>query len=217
MKSLRGGEFEALEVVERGLRFDRHWMVVDAMGRFVTQRQQARMALIDARVDDDSGLLLQGTRECPDLVVRGAQDATLPVVVWRDTVQAAPVGVMRMPGSAVSGDRLPAGGPASRHTAQCGPELRRVATDQVRFADGFPFLLISRASLDDLNARLRSPCRCCAFAPTWWSGLRCHAEDSWRRIPHRRPGFPRMKPLFALHHPDHRSGDGGAAPNRCAP
>ena len=78
-------------MVERGLRFDRHWMVVDAMGRFVTQRQQARMALIDARVDDDGGLLLQAPG-MPDLVVRGEHGMPLPVVVWRDTVQAAPVG-----------------------------------------------------------------------------------------------------------------------------
>ena len=42
---------------------------------------------------------------------------------------------------------------------------RRVDTDYARagelvsFADGFPLLLISSASLDDLNNRLRAPCR----------------------------------------------------------
>ena len=182
VKSLRGGEVDALEVVERGLRFDRHWMVVDAKGRFVTQRQQARMALIDARVDDDSGLLLQAPG-MPDLVVRGAQDATLPVVVWRDTVQAAPVGddADAWFSSFLGIDcRLVA---LPRDTRRNVDPDYAAATDQVGFADGFPFLLISRASLDDLNARLQQPVPMLRFRPNLVvEGCAAYAEDSWRRI-----------------------------------
>lgn len=182
VKSLRGGAFDALDVTERGLCFDRHWMVVDAQGQFMTQRQHARMALIDTQVDDDGGLLLQAPR-MPDLNVHGAHDATLPVVVWRDTVQAAPV----------DGDadawlseflaidcRLVVFPYDARRVVD--PEYA-AATDQVGFADGFPFLLISQASLDDLNARLTQPVPMLRFRPNLViGGCDAYAEDTWRRI-----------------------------------
>ena len=52
VKSLGGEQFQRLDVQARGFSFDRHWMVVDAQGKFLTQRQQPRMSLISARVDD---------------------------------------------------------------------------------------------------------------------------------------------------------------------
>jgi len=53
----------------------------------------------------------------------------------------------------------------------------------VSFADGFPLLLISQASLDDLNARLSSPVPMNRFRPNLVvSGCEAFAEDSWRRI-----------------------------------
>ena len=182
VKSLRGGGFDTLEVDGRGLCFDRHWMVVDAQGQFVTQRQQARMALIDTRVDDDGGLLLQAPG-MPDLMVRGAQGASLPVVVWRDKVNAIPVG----------GDadawlseflaidcRLVVFPYDARRAVD--PDYA-AATDQVGFADGFPFLLISQASLDDLNARLAQPVPMLRFRPNLVvEGCTAYAEDGWRRI-----------------------------------
>ena len=57
------------------------------------------------------------------------------------------------------------------------------ADDQVGFADGFPFLLISQASLDDLNARLDRPLPMLRFRPNLVvKGCEPYAEDSWRRI-----------------------------------
>jgi uncharacterized protein YcbX len=56
-------------------------------------------------------------------------------------------------------------------------------TDQVGFADGFPLLLISQASLDHLNARLATPLPMVRFRPNLVvAGTAPHEEDSWRRI-----------------------------------
>jgi uncharacterized protein YcbX len=56
-------------------------------------------------------------------------------------------------------------------------------TDQVGFADGFPFLLISEASLADLNQRLEQPLPMARFRPNLVvSGCEPYAEDSWKRI-----------------------------------
>ena len=55
--------------------------------------------------------------------------------------------------------------------------------DQVGFADGFPFLLISQGSLDDLNARLEQPVPMQRFRPNLVvEGCEPYAEDGWRRI-----------------------------------
>ena len=55
--------------------------------------------------------------------------------------------------------------------------------EQVGFADGFPFLLISQASLDDLNARLDNPVPMQRFRPNLVvDGCSAYAEDAWRRI-----------------------------------
>jgi hypothetical protein len=47
VKSCRGIALESSPVGERGLAFDREWMIVDDDGRFVTQRDLPRLALIE--------------------------------------------------------------------------------------------------------------------------------------------------------------------------
>ena len=68
-------------------------------------------------------------------------------------------------------------------------EIRRVDPlfarpgDQVGFADGYPFLLISEASLEDLNTRLAQPVSMERFRPNLVvSGVAPYEEDQWRRI-----------------------------------
>jgi uncharacterized protein len=54
---------------------------------------------------------------------------------------------------------------------------------RVGFADGFPFLLISEASLDELNGRLTQPVPMARFRPNLVvAGCEAFAEDGWRRI-----------------------------------
>jgi uncharacterized protein YcbX len=55
--------------------------------------------------------------------------------------------------------------------------------DEVSFADAFPLLLISRAALDGLNARLAKPVSMLRFRPNLVvEGVAAHAEDGWKRI-----------------------------------
>ena len=53
VKSCRGTALAAAEVAPTGLLHDRHWMLVRPKGRFVTQRERPRMALIGTRVGSD--------------------------------------------------------------------------------------------------------------------------------------------------------------------
>lgn len=182
VKSLRGERFDALEVGARGLLFDRHWMVVDAQGRFLTQRQQARMSLIGAHVGEHGDLRLTAGG-MPEIRVSAGDAGRLGVVVWGDSVEA--VAVSRAADAWLSGFLG-----LDCRLVEFPAEVRRQVDpvyaaphDQVGFADGFPFLLISQASLDDLNARLEEPVPMLRFRPNLVvSGCAPYAEDGWRRI-----------------------------------
>jgi uncharacterized protein YcbX len=81
-----------------------------------------------------------------------------------------------------------------RHERQVSPERAR-PSDIVSFADGYPFLLISEASLGDLNARLATPLSMRRFRPNIVvSGARPFAEDGWRELRLGGIGFRGAKP-----------------------
>lgn len=183
VKSLRGQRFASLSVVERGFVHDREWMVVDPNRRFLTQRQLSRMALIDTRVRDDR--LVLAASGMHELVVEiGLPDGeSVAVQVWSDTCKAiapdpradawlsefldTPCRLVQMPADV----RRPVDPTFAR------PE------DSVGFADGFPFLLIGQAALDDLNARLDKSLPMLRFRPNLVvTGTRPFEEDEWRKI-----------------------------------
>ncbi len=182
VKSMGGDRFETLDVDARGFRFDRQWMVVDAHGHFLTQREQPRLALIKTSVDEDGVLRLRAPGH-PDIAVGRQGGDRLAVVVWADTVQARAAGAEV---DAWLSDFLSV---SCRLVSFPDDVLRPVdpgyatPSDQVGFADGFPFLLISQASLDDLNARMEQPVPMLRFRPNLVvEGCEPYAEDSWRVI-----------------------------------
>jgi len=182
VKSLRGSRHRRLEVASRGFAFDRHWMLVSPDGKFLTQRQEPRMALI--RADIEGGLLRLGIE--PDrslaLPVTAGGDS-LEVQVWNDRCRAS--GVPPVVDRWLS-DQL---GRPVRMVWLPHTERRQVDQgyalpgDQTGFSDGFPFLLISQASLDELNRQLARPVPMERFRPNLVvTGCAPHAEDDWQRI-----------------------------------
>jgi uncharacterized protein YcbX len=182
VKSLAGDRHDRLPVTARGPQFDRHWMVVDMDGRFLTQRQVPAMALLRAEVDGEVLRLLAGDGDSLELTT-AARGESLQVQVWGDRVAAlAPDAAA----DAWLSERL---GRACRLVCQPDDGVRSVdqcfgqAGDQVGFADGFPFLLISQASLDELNGRLEQPMEMRRFRPNLVvAGCEAFEEDRWRRI-----------------------------------
>src|ERR1044071_9502659 len=74
VKSCRGIRGEVARMTATGLADDRHWMLVRPNGRFVTQRELPRMALM---------LTLTAPGRAPLQVRRDASAATLDVTVWK--------------------------------------------------------------------------------------------------------------------------------------
>lgn len=183
VKSLAGLRVPVAEVVDRGLAHDRRFMLVRPSGVFVTQRELPRMALLRTSIEGPQ-LTVRG----PDGVafaipLEGLRGPTLGVRVWEDSLDAED-----------QGDE------ASRFfTERLGLELRLVrmpddvrraadpeharAGDLVSFADGFPFLLVSEASLAAFADRFGAPPDARRFRPNLVvSGASAFAEDGWSAL-----------------------------------
>ena len=183
VKSLRGGMHEAAEVEGIGLRGDRRWMVVDAHGAAMTQREVHRMALVQAVTGADGVVLTADGMPPLTVGVPGAGAPARNVVLWRQAIAA--VGADEAADSWLS----QALGVACTLVYLADPAARPVDPDYaapgnaVSFADGFPVLLTARESLADLNARMAHPVEMLRFRPNLViEGAAAWAEDRWRRV-----------------------------------
>lgn len=183
VKSLRGLSPSSHPVTRLGLAHDRRWMLVDANGRFLTQREQHGLALVSTRISGDK-LIVEAPERLPlELPLRGPNGAETVVKVWSDQVTALDAGDKAADwfsgylGIAARLVYFPDDG-----SRQVDMGFAR-SGDETAFSDGFPFLLISEASLADLNARLTTPLPMRRFRPNLVvSGCGAFDEDRWRRI-----------------------------------
>lgn len=166
IKSCAGTALDEAAIDARGIRHDRELLVIDAAtGRFLTQRELPRMALIAPRIAD--GALRATAPGMPALAAPIRREgATREVAVWRDRCPAVDQGadaarwfsdflrhecrLVRM---------------AEGFVRRVDPAYATADRDQVGFADGYPFLLLSEESLADLNRRLPEPLPTDRFRP----------------------------------------------------
>ncbi len=195
LKSAAGIHLRSARITERGFLFDRHWMVVDEAGMFVTQRQVPHLALVTPSLTEEHLVLNAPGVPLLHLPLEPANQAAIPVRIWSDTCVAVSAGVGA---DEWMSDVL---GFHCRLVRQGADDKRQVDLtyarqgDQVGFADGFPFLLVSEASLADLNARLSLPLSMNRFRPNLVvAGCAPYAEDSWLEIRIGKVTFRVVKP-----------------------
>lgn len=181
IKSCRGFSVRERAVVERGFAGDRRWMIVDAEGNFVTQREVTALSRVVTALDSES--LTVSAPGFTRLVVPAAHHGERKTVqVWSDRVQAC----AHPEGSAWFSELLGAPHelvymPDSEQRA-VNPARARTG-DIVSFADGYPFLLISEASLADLNARASQSLTMARFRPNIVvAGSEPFAEDGYSEV-----------------------------------
>jgi uncharacterized protein YcbX len=186
VKSCRGVPLSSMSVDALGPQYDRRFMLIGEDFKHVTQRTDPLMAKIDA-VFDGAVLRLDFAQQSFVVPVADFGDE-VRVSVWSDEVDAS-----ALPQSGV-GLRLNAAlslflNKSVRLVYMPLSTYRRVDPEfssksaQVGFADGFPILLCSEASLVDLNSRLSAPVEMERFRPNIVvSGGLAFAESDWRKI-----------------------------------
>jgi len=182
VKSCAGIDQASVQLGPFGPQNDRRWMLVDGAGQFVTQRNVLKLALMQTRLTE-TGLTLSFGTESLDVAIPGADAQRRQVTVWADTLEALDAG------DAVADWLFGALGLPCRLVYMPDNAARKVEPlyarrgELVSFADGYPLLLISEASLADLNERLDTPVPMNRFRPNLVvSGCEPFAEDGWRRI-----------------------------------
>ena len=179
VKSCRGIALEEAVLTEAGLEHDREWMVVTPEGRFLTQRELPRLALVATRLEPRA-LWLSAPGVAPLELPFGHPGTPVEVVVWRDRCAALDAGeaAARWLGDVLGRDaRLVRFDAARRRRSD--PAWTGDTEAYTRFADAFALLVLSTASLADLNARLGTPLPMERFRPNLvLDGLPPYGEDT---------------------------------------
>jgi uncharacterized protein len=184
VKSLAGIALESATVEDRGLRFDRRWMLVDAKRQFITQREVPAMATVKIDVDDE-GLTasLKGDRISIPAAPNTGDVAN--VKIWSSSVKGEfyPKEINEWFASRLNTDcRLVRMPETTKRKVNPFYAVRKFE-DTVSFADGYPFLVIGEGSLADLNSRLKEPVPMNRFRPNFVvAGSEPFEEDTWKRI-----------------------------------
>jgi uncharacterized protein len=163
LKGARGIALDRADVLAGGLRHDRRFMLLGKSGTFLTQREHPRLALVTTALRTSSLVIgVPGAEvevalqhDGPRRTVHVFKDETRAVEVAGEAAAllsshlGEPCTLVFMPDDVVRPVDARYGAPG----------------DRVGFADGYPLLLATRASLDDLNARLEVPVPMNRFRP----------------------------------------------------
>ncbi len=184
IKSFQGIDLQDSALDDRGLCWDREWMLVDEQGEMITQRSHPQLSQLGVQREGQSILLRVGS-DVHELSMNYS-GPSMEVRVWDDvcvgirnneeidaalsTFMGFAVHLVRMQDSWKRPVVIPE-----------GVQTRADAT--ASFSDGYPLLIISEASLDDLNQRLAEPVPMNRFRPNLViNGADAFAEDNWRQI-----------------------------------
>ncbi len=153
IKSCRGQALAVADFDARGVLHDREFVVVDAGGKFLTQRQVPRMALIVPELVA-GGLRVSAPGMEPIAFTRQVEGRRIAVEIWKDEAGGVDQGE-EIAGwlSAFMGRPVRLARMAEDHVRQVDQTYAR-PEDQTGFSDGYPILLVSEESLVELNRRL---------------------------------------------------------------
>ena len=184
IKSLGGISLSSSTITKRGLEHDRRWMLVDERNEFLTQRAHPQMALLKTGIKEDSIVVYHSAdrENSITLPLHPAPKETVTVKVWDDYCEGQYAGddinnwfseKLGIPCKAVF---MP-----DDSKRKLDPLYAKSEEDITGFADGYPVLMISEASLEDLNNRLDKPVPMNRFRPNIViAGTEAFAEDTMK-------------------------------------
>lgn len=184
VKSITGIELSSSWVEKQGLSFDRRFMVADMNGRMITARENNQMVRVKSALQSN-GLVLTYPEAKP-LHVKFTDCSMIEVTcqVWGDEFQAyATSEEANQWFSFIIGKKV-----QLLFTGEQSNRQREKIQTNVSFADGYPLLLISQASLDELNQRCLDKGSTVQHSMAQFrpnivvSDTKAFAEDGWKRI-----------------------------------
>ena len=183
IKSLKGISLDSAVVEERGLQYDRRWMLTTPDGMFFTQREFPQMATIGVAVESGKLKVESDRMGTLDIPLEPDKGERKTVTIWQSVCDGL---IYNGEVSEWFSDAIG----AKCQLVYMPDESRRDVNplfnkndDVVSFADGYPLMMLSEVSLADLNSRLETPLPMNRFRPNLVvSGSDAFAEDDWQKI-----------------------------------
>ncbi len=191
IKGCKGTALDTATLTKRGIAFDRHFMIVNPEGRFLTQRELPAMATIMPSVNGSMLTLAKQGMETLSVLHTDepySETSLKTVVVWDSVCKAVSQGgIVADWLSTALGENVGLVAMQRDFHRELDAEYRVSETDTTGFADGYPMLLVSEASLESLNSRLietgSEPVPMNRFRPNIVvSGCEAFAEDTWTNV-----------------------------------
>lgn len=185
IKSCAGIDLPSSEVLDRGFPLDRRWLLTDRDGLFLSQRKIPKMGQIKLTLSEDHLTVNYPDKDPLLLDLNLQSNIKKDTQIWKDSIKGVWVNqesddwfseVLEQPVQLVHMNQK-----VQR------PLIKESLPDdrsfEVSFADGYPYLLTSMDSLNDLNSRLSSPIPMDRFRSNLViSGYEAFAEDHWQKI-----------------------------------
>ena len=197
VKSLGGIRLKSARVMEKGLQFDRRWMLLDENNIFMTQRNHPKMALIKIQTSSSAkdGFTIANRENSIFLPLDVSTLTPIETKVWEDTVTVFEVSPDH---SRWFSEQLGASCKLvsfKEESPRPVDALFAIHNEQVSLADAYPLLIIGRASLNDLNGRLKNPVPMNRFRPNLiFTGGEAYEEDQWKNFSIGKNHFAGVKP-----------------------
>lgn len=183
IKSLGGVSLRSSIVENKGLRFDRRWLLINERNEFLTQRNFAPMATLQTAVTNTGLRVFNETSEI-NIELSPVKIHSEPVKIWGSRIVA---NVYEREINEWFSQMLQ----TDCKLVVMPKEVERKVNyfyavhknDIVSFADAMPFLLVLENSLKDLNDKLNKKIPMNRFRPNFTvSGAEAFAEDAWKKI-----------------------------------
>jgi len=199
IKSLGGVSLQQAEVQRRGLQYDRRWMLTDAEGNFLSQREFSQLALLQVNIVHGGLLINHKEGKFADLFIGFdvTNGKTSDVNIWEDRCEAVEVSseanewFARALGMQAKLVYMP------DSTKRLVDNNYATNNEVVSFADAYPLMILGQSSLNDLNSRLDTPVLMNRFRPNLvFTGGVPFYEDSFDSFKIGNVCFKAVKPCY---------------------
>ncbi|RYE51538.1 MAG: MOSC domain-containing protein [Sphingobacteriales bacterium] len=183
IKSLGGISLQEAKLEQRGLQYDRRWLLIDEDGVFITQRKHFTLAMLQVEIEDQTLTVLHKKDPLQTISFKITEHlkGKIDVTIWDDYATAYEV---NQEVSEWFSDYLNI---KVRLVVMPDDEQRFVDEryanhgEIVTFADAYPCLIIGQSSLNQLNTKLAEPVLMDRFRPNFvFTGGEPHLEDEFK-------------------------------------
>jgi uncharacterized protein len=182
LKSAQGIRLKEMHIDSMGPRFDREWMLVNANNVFISQRTHPLLSQISTELTEDQLIVRSKNQDDLHIDFNFPSLSSITVKIFNDMTPAQSLSIQydqwfsHFLGENVKLVRCPQ--TPSRFTSK-----RHAPPSQIRFPDGYPFLITNQTSLDELNSKLSRPIEMTRFRPNIViEHAVANQEDQWKEF-----------------------------------